>query len=184
LKKLDYLNREQISTIHRLGKKRNTNRILKELSPYVTSFREDDQSTIYFLNKDGREYVNSNKERTKNKFVNHMIMRNQFYIYAGFPHDWKNEIKFSDDNFSIICDALFKSNGKYQFLEVDSLQKMKVNRAKIEAYKGLFKNRTIHNHFGYFPKLVWLTISDFRKKQLIELCRGLPYAVYTINDIK
>lgn len=184
LKKLDYLNREQICTIHRLGKKGNTNRVLRELSPYLSSFREDNQSTIYFLNKDGREYVNSNKERKKNKFVNHVLMRNDFYIFSGFPHDWKNEMKYSDDDYTIICDSIFKKDGKYQFLEVDSLQKMKTNRTKIANYKGLFANRTIHEHFGYFPKLVWLTESDFRKKQLIELCKGLPYAVYTINDIK
>jgi hypothetical protein len=184
LKKLDFLNRDQISTIHRLGKKQNTNRVLRELSPYLSSFRENESPNVYFLNKEGREYVNSQKERKKNKFVNHVIMRNDFYIYSGFPNDWKNEIKFSDDNFTIVCDALYKTNGKYNILEVDSLQKMKANRAKIAQYKGLFANRTIHEHFGYFPKLVWLTISDFRKKQLIELCKGLPYAIYTINDIK
>lgn len=183
LKKLDYLNRDQLSTIHRLGKKCNTNRILRELSPYLSSFREE-YSNIYFLNKEGREYVNSNKERKKNKFVNHVIIRNDFYIFSGYPHDWKNEIKFSDDNYTIICDSLFKSNGKYQFLEVDSLQKMKNNRSKLANYKGLFENRTIHDHFGYFPKLVWLTTTDLRKRQLIELCKGLPYAVYTIDDIK
>jgi hypothetical protein len=79
---------------------------------------------------------------------------------------------------------LYKSKDKYHFLEVDSLQKMKANRAKIANYKGLFENRTIHNHFGYFPKLVWLTTTELRKRQLIELCKGLPYAVYTINDIR
>jgi hypothetical protein len=184
LKKLDFLNRDQISIIHRLGKKDNTNRVLRELSSYLSSFREDNQSTIYFLNKEGREYVNSNKERTKNKFINHVIMRNDFYIFSGFPHDWKNEIKYSDNEFTVICDAIFKKDDKYQFLEVDSLQKMKENRTKIANYKGLFANKTIHDHFGYFPKLVWLTTTDFRKKQLIDLCKGLPYAVYTINDIR
>ena len=184
MKKLDFLNRDQISSIHRLGKKQNANRVLRELSPYLSSFRENESPNVYFLNKEGREYVNSQKERKKNKFVNHVLMRNDFYIYSGFPHDWKNEMKFSDDNFTVICDALYKTNDKYNFLEVDSLQKMKANRAKIAQYKGLFANRTIHDHFGYFPKLVWLTTSDYRKKQLIELCKGLPYAVYTINDIK
>jgi hypothetical protein len=183
LKKLDFLNRDQLNRIHRLGTVRNTNRVLKELSPYLSNYREE-YSTIYYLNKDGREYVNSNKERKRNKFVNHVLMRNEFYIYAGYPHDWKNEIKVSDGNYTVICDALYKSKDKYHFLEVDSLQKMKANRAKIANYKGLFENRTIHEHFGYFPKLVWMTTSELRKRQLIELCKGLPYAVYTINDIK
>ncbi|MGG1676650.1 replication-relaxation family protein [Neobacillus sp. NRS-1170] len=183
LKKLDFLNRDQISTIHRLGTKRNTNRILKELSPFLSSFREEN-STIYFLNKDGREYVNSKKERKKNKFVNHVLMRNDFYIFAGYPHEWKNEMKIRDDKFTVVCDAWFKSNGKYHFLEVDSLQKMKANRAKITQYKGLFENGAITEHLGYFPLLIWLTTSEFRKRQLIELCEGLPSRVYTINDIR
>lgn len=111
-------------------------------------------------------------------------MRNDFYIFTGFPHDWKNEIKFTDNEYTIICDAFYKSKDKYHFLEVDSLQKMKANREKIENYKGLFENRTLHEHFGYFPKLVWITTSELRKRQLIELCKGLPYAVYTTKDIK
>jgi hypothetical protein len=122
LKKLDFLNRDQLSRIHRLGDIRNTNRVLKTLSPYLSSYREE-YSSIYFLNKEGREYVNSQKERKKNKFVNHVLMRNDFYIFSGYPHDWRNEIKFSDDQYTIICDALFKKDGKYQFLEVDSLTK-------------------------------------------------------------
>lgn len=184
LKRLDFLDRNQLSVIHRLGAKRNTNQVLKALSPYLSSFRENDSPNVYFLNKEGREYVNSEKERKKNKFVNHVLMRNDFYIYAGFPNDWKNEMKVTDGTNTVICDALFKSNGKYHFLEVDSLQKMKANRAKITQYKGLFDNGSIKEHFGYFPLLIWLTTSNFRKRQLIELCKGLPYAVYTIDDIK
>jgi hypothetical protein len=151
LKKLDFLNRDQIGVIHRLGKKQNINRVLRELSPYLASFRENEAPNVYFLNKEGREYVNSQKERKKNKFVNHVLMRNDFYIFSGYPHDWRNEIKFSDDQYTIICDALFKKDGKYHFLEVDSLQKMKANRSKIANYKGLFANKTIHEHFGYYP---------------------------------
>jgi hypothetical protein len=111
-------------------------------------------------------------------------MRNDFYIFAKFPHDWKNEMKISDGTCSVICDAWFKSNGKYHFLEVDSLQKMKANRAKILQYKGLFENGAIKEHFGYFPLLIWITTTELRKRQIKELCEGLPNVVYTINDIK
>lgn len=183
-KKLDFLNRDQLSVIHRLGKKQNTNRVIRELSPYLSSFREGDTPNVYFLNKEGREYVNSTKERKKNKFVNHVLMRNDFYIFAGFPGDWKNEMKVTDGENTVICDALFKSNGKYHFLEVDSLQKMKANRAKIGQYKGLFENGSIEEHFGYFPLLIWLTTTELRKRQLKELCTGLPCAVYSIDDIR
>jgi hypothetical protein len=111
-------------------------------------------------------------------------MRNDFYIFAGYPHEWKNEMKVKDGEHSVICDAWFKSNGKYHFLEVDSLQKMKVNRAKIVQYIGLFETGAIEEHFGYFPLLVWLTTTELRRRQLKELCKALPCAVYTINDIK
>jgi hypothetical protein len=183
LKKLDFLNRDQLSTIHRLGKVRNTNRVLTELSPYLSSFR-DEYSTIYYLNKEGREYVNSSKIRKKNSFVNHVIMRNDFYIFAGFPYEWKNEMKISDGKYTVICDAWLKFKNKFHFLEVDSIQKMKENRAKINQYVGLLKSGLIKDHLGYFPTLIWLTTTELRRKQLIELCKDLPCVVYTIDDIR
>jgi hypothetical protein len=139
---------------------------------------------IYFLNKIGREYVNSQKERKKNKFVNHVLMRNDFYIFSGYPHDWKNELKVTDGKYTVICDSWFKSIGKYHFLEVDSLQKMKNNRTKILQYIGLVKNRAIEEHLGYFPLLIWITTTELRKRQLKELCKELSCLVYTINDIR
>lgn len=184
MRKLDFLNREQLTRIHRLGSVRNANRILKEMSPFLSSFREEYFSTVYFLNKEGREYVNSEKVRRKNKFVNHYLNRNDFYIYMGCPHDWENEIKVSNKSFTVICDSYFKKDGKYQFLEVDSTQKMNVNKKKIEQYRGLMRDGELSRHLGYFPKLIWLTTTELRRKQLTSLCKGLPYAVYTINDIK
>ncbi|MBT2729451.1 replication-relaxation family protein [Bacillus sp. ISL-75] len=183
LRKLDYLDRDQLNKIHRLGTIRNTNRILKQLSLYLSSYRED-YSTIYYLNKEGREYVTSEKIRKKTNYVQHVLMRNQFYIYLGFPNEWKNEMKLSDDEFTVICDAWFKFNGKYHILEVDYQQTMKENRNKIEKYKGLYKNKSMENKLGHIPPLLWVTTTELRKKKLVELLKGLPYAVYTINDIK
>jgi hypothetical protein len=184
LKKQDFLNREQLTKMHRLGSVRNANRILKEMSPYLSSYREEYNSTVYFLNKEGREYVNTDKVRRKNKFVNHYLMRNDFYIYMGYPHDWENEIKIGDGTFTIVCDSYFKKDGKYHFLEVDSTQKMAINKKKVEQYKGLMREGKIANHLGHFPKLMWLTTTELRRKQLTLLCKGISYAVYTINDIR
>ncbi|PTY75765.1 hypothetical protein B5V89_19730 [Heyndrickxia sporothermodurans] len=183
MKKLDFLNRDQLSKIHRLGKVRNTNRILNALSPYLSNFREE-YSTIYYLNSQGREYVNSQKIRRKNQFVNHIIMRNDFYIFSKCPAVWTNEVRIKDNHHSVICDALFQIDKRYYFLEVDSTQKMKANRAKIQQYLGLFKGGAIKEHFGHFPGLIWLTRTELRRKQLIELCKGLPCKVYTINEIR
>jgi hypothetical protein len=170
--------------MHRLKSIRNANRVLKELSIFLSSFREEDQPTIYFLNKEGREYVNSDKIRRKNQFVSHYLRRNDFYIYMGYPHEWENELKVSDGEYTVVCDAYFKKDGMFHFLEVDLKQKMSQNRKKIDQYKGLMKNGNINKHLGYFPKLIWLTGSDLRKKQLIELCKGLPYKIYTFDDIR
>lgn len=183
LKKLDFLNREQLTKIHRLGKKRNANRVLASLSPYLSSFREQ-QSTIYYLNSEGRDYIDSQKVRQRNIFVGHVLMRNDFYIYSGFPHDWKNEVKIKDSKNTVICDAWFKKSGFYQFLEVDHTQKMKENRAKIEQYRGLLQNGELAGQLGYFPKLIWLTTTELRRQKLKELALGLPCTVYTLEDIR
>lgn len=111
-------------------------------------------------------------------------MRNDFYIYAGYPHEWQNEIKITDGEFAVICDAWFKWNGKYHALEVDHTQTMKENRNKIEKYRGLYENGETEEHLGYFPTIIWLTNTENRKKKLTELCKGLPYKIYTIDDIK
>lgn len=183
LKKLDFLNRDQLRTIHRLGQIRNTNRILGELSPYLSKFREE-YSTIYYLNAKGREYVSSERVRKKNATVNHTIMRNDFYIYSGLPSSWKNEMSLSDGTVKVIMDAWFKSEGYYNILEVDYTQSMKENRAKIQRYRQLFQNGAIEKKFGYFPCINWLTTSEIRRKKLQEACSDLPVMVFTINDIK
>jgi hypothetical protein len=182
LKKLDFLSREQLQRIHNLGKVRNANRILRTLSPYLQSFREN-YSTVYYLSKEGREYVNTDKVRRKNQFVNHVLMRNEVYILMKCPHEWKNEMKVHDGQYTVICDAWFKAKGKYHFVEIDSTQKMKENREKIKQYQGLYQNGALTNHLGYFPLLIWVTTTEFRRKQLKELC-PFPCEVYTLDDIR
>lgn len=183
LKKLDFLNREQLQKLHRLGQVRNANRVLRSLSEYLSSYREE-YSTIYYLNAIGREYVGSQKIRRKNQFVNHILMRNDFYLFTGCPTDWTNEMKVRDGEYTVICDAWFQVKGKYHFLEIDSTQKMKENREKIKQYKGLYENKFVEEHLGYFPQITWVTTTELRRKQLIELCAPMPCVVYTVNDIK
>lgn len=122
LKKLDYLNRDQLQRIHRLGQVRNANRVLRDLSPYLSRFR-DEYAAIYYLNKEGREYVDSKKIKRKTIFVSHVIMRNEFYIFCGFPHDWKNEVKVSDGEFTVTCDSWIRLEGRSKFLKWITLKK-------------------------------------------------------------
>lgn len=180
LKKFDYLTRDQLRqyfdlTIH------NTNRILRNLSDYLNSFRDGYQS-IYYLNSLGREYVDCDKVRKKTNQVQHIIMRNQFWLFYKCPRDWRNEVKISDGKTTVIADALFTRNGFYHFLEVDRLQTMKENRKKIQRYKILMDS--VVNQFGYYPTLIWVTTTEHRRKQILKACDGLKVKIYTIEEIQ
>lgn len=182
MKEFDFLTRDQINKKFNLGKVRNTNRVLFNLSEYLMTVREGHQ-TIYYLSKFGREYVDCDKIRKKGNHVQHTIMRNQFWLYYGCPKDWQNEMKVILEKKYIVVDAMFTRNNFHHFLEVDNLQTMKENREKIKRYKQMIQNFRVQ--FGYFPTVVWLTTTVLRKKQLIEACKDLPSVkVYTLDEIK
>jgi hypothetical protein len=174
LKKLDYLSRSQIQKIHRLKSTRNANRVLKEMSEYLSSFRH--RENIYYLNKKGRERVKSKKVCKKTAQVNHYLMRNSLYISLGCPVSWKNEIKLKAGDVQIIADAIFEERKMVHIVEVDHTQKMLVNKKKIEMYREILK-RT-----GVAIKFHWITTTHNRQKQLLELCQGLNVEVTLAQD--
>lgn len=181
LKKFDYMTRNQLSTYFELGKVRNTNRVLGNLKEYLHSFR-DGYQTIYYLSALGREYVDCDKIRKKTNQVQHIITRNQFWLFYKCPRDWRNEVKISDGQTTVIADAVFASNGFMHFLEVDRLQQMKENRKKIERYRKLMDS--LVKQFGYYPSIIWVTTTEHRKKQLEKASEGLKTIVYLTDDIK
>lgn len=182
LKTLHYLNRDQIMRLHSLSSSRNTNRVLANMKQYLSSIKEG-KETIYYLSKEGREMVGCERIRKKTPQVQHFIMRNQFYIFAHCPNEWKIEQKIGGQ---IVCDAAFKQSGKWHFLEVDNNATMTANKKKIEKYKKLYESKVFQNHkaYGYFPLLLWVTTNDYRQKKLLELCSEIPCNVFTIDDIK
>lgn len=181
LKKLDFLTRDQLRTYFKLGKVGNSNRIFRRLSDYLMSIR-DGYQTIYYLSKEGREYVDCDKVRKKGGHVQHIIMRNQFWLFYGCPRDWKNEIKISNGKTLVVVDAMFSKDGFQCFLEVDHLQSMNENRSKIKRYKELMPSLAIK--LGHYPTLIWLTTTEHRKRQLEKACEGLKVKIYTVDDIK
>lgn len=184
LKKFDFLTRDQLCNYFKLGSIRNTNKILNRLSSYLNSFRDGYQS-IYYLSKEGRLYVDCEKVRKKGGNIQHTIMRNEFWLFYGCPHDWRSEIKVSDQKTNVIVDAMFTKSLRYHFLEVDHLQPMKENRTKIKRYKDLYINGSLARTLQHFPTIVWLTTTELRRKQLLEECKELPSVkVYTFNEIK
>ncbi|KGR86402.1 hypothetical protein CD32_05805 [Lysinibacillus odysseyi 34hs-1 = NBRC 100172] len=181
LKKFDFLTRDQISRYFSLGKKRNTNRILNDLSDYLSAIRNG-YETIYYLNKNGREYVGCDKIRRRTSRVQHTVMRNEFWLHYKCPMDWKNEVKISDGTNTVIVDGMFSRNGFRHFLEVDNLQTMKENREKIKRYKELMPG--VVKQLGYYPTVVWLTTTELRRRQIETTCEGLKCQVYTMDDIR
>ena len=185
MKKLTFLTRDQLQTIHKLGKVRNTNRIMLELCEYISSFREG-YDTVYYLNSNGKDYVQAKRSVRRTQYSAHTIMRNQFYIYTGQPKEWKVEVKIGDNKDKKVCDAWLKLGEYYHILEVDVQQKMSENKNKLKAYAGMSERGAITKHFGYFPPIIFVTTTELRRKQLIKLCEesGLSHQVLTYSDIK
>lgn len=163
--------------MHNLGSTRNAQRVLQEMAPYLSNFR--DGENIYYLNKEGRERVGSTKVLKKTTQARHYIMRNSIYIAYGSPSTWKNEMKLEvPKKVKVIADALFQKDKRYHILEVDHTQKMTKNKGKIERYKKLME-------LGVFekpPVFIWITTTEYRRKQLIKLLEGLEYQIFTAND--
>lgn len=90
LDKLGFATRSQIQTLHDLGSTRNANRILKDMSKYLNSFRVTEN--IYYLNKEGLDFLGLDKQPlNKNMQIEHHLMKNDMYIYFGLPDDWETE---------------------------------------------------------------------------------------------
>ena len=177
LKKLNYLSRSQLQTLHNLKSDRNASKVLKSMEKYINSFR--DGENIYYLNKEGRERVNSQKVLKKTIQARHYIMRNSIYIAFNSPSDWKNEMKLQvPKKVKVIADALFTVDKRYHIVEVDHTQKMTKNKGKMERYRKLMELKA----FDKEPKFIWITTTELRRKQLLELCEGLDVQVFTARE--
>lgn len=165
--------------MHRLGGERNANRVLKEMSEYICSFRQNEN--IYYLNKEGRERIGSEKVLKKTLQATHYLMRNDLYIAFGCPANWKSEIKLEVPAVvSVIADAVFVRNGVYHIIEIDHIQKMTVNREKVKKYRKLLEL----NVFEKPPVFVWMTTTEYRRKELTKLCDGMNAKIYLKADFK
>ncbi|WP_313803214.1 replication-relaxation family protein [Cytobacillus sp.] len=176
LKKCDFLSREQLQKMHKLGQERNAQRILSNMSEYLSHFLEN-KKKIYYLNAAGREIVQAEKIRKKTPQVVHYLMRNDLYIAKGRPSTWQNEVKITVNEISLIADAVFISNKLHIFIEIDFKQSMSKNIQKIKRYKKL---STYNPQFV----LMWVTTTPYRKKKLHQLCEGLKTQIYLWEDLK
>ncbi|MCA1319778.1 replication-relaxation family protein [Bacillus tianshenii] len=179
LKKLSYLSRSQLQTIHNLKSARNASKVLKEMEGYLNSFRDGGGENVYYLNKEGRERVGSTKVLKKTSTARHYIMRNSVYIAFGCPTTWKNEMKLEvTGKVKVIADALFKRDKRLHIVEVDHTQKMTKNRSKVQRYKKLIELGVFEKQ----PQFIWITTTEYRRKHLLAMCEGMDVKVFTAKD--
>lgn len=186
LKRFDYLTVKQFRSLIDLGGERNSYRVIKQLEPYLNVFK-DDGINVYYLNKNGRDYVSSDKKREKLTTARHYLIRNDLYIRLGKPYTWQNEVMLDYESpkeaIRVVADAHYTvisyPHPKDIIIEVDNAQKMKKNEIKISKYRRL----TEKGVFKGAPKLVWVTSSPYRQKALKELCDGLEAEVFLYSDL-
>lgn len=152
------------------------------MDAYLNKFM--DAEAVYYLNKVGRNTVGAEKIVTKNAQCQHTLMRNDIYIHFHCPEWWCSEYQIQTPDVSLIADAVFFSQNRYYFLEVDNQQKMTANKDKLFRYNtfkcsGLWQK----NNNGSFPILLFYTLSEYRKSQLRELNPGLDLAIMTKKDL-
>lgn len=182
MKKLDYLTRSQLQTLHGLKSEHNARRVLRQMEQYFSVRREGEY--IYYLNANGRALVGCDKVRKGTGNVLHYVMRNSLYIAYGMPATWRNEIRIKNgsnkkDTINIVADAMFQREKRWHIVEVDNLQTMAKNRTKVEKYRILIGRGA----FGEKPPaLIWITKTAHRKKQLQALCEGIDTQVFTVSD--
>ncbi|WP_309121513.1 replication-relaxation family protein [Paenibacillus sp.] len=179
------MSRGQIQRLHGLAGDRNARRVLANMDHLLGSWRCETGETIFYLNKYGRERVGAEKARQKIAQVGHYLMRNDFYIRIGAPESWRNEVRYKVEGvLTIVADAVYQVNGRRHFLEVDHLQTMAQNEAKIEKYRLLRSLGVLQERLKYFPRLVWVTLTEGRRKQLAGWCEGLDVTIHLWDEIR
>jgi len=183
LNSLQALNRSQLQHMFSLSSKRNANRVLQGIREYTNTKRLGED--VFYLNKRGAELVGGEAIIRSNSPLEHIVMRNDIYIFYHYPSDWKAEAKTrwteGGKEYSIVSDARFTYHDQKYFLEVDIQQKMAENKRKIEKYAYLFR---FMQRRGVEPILIWYTVSNVKKKQLEKWCKeyGLPCEVLCKQD--
>jgi Replication-relaxation len=180
------MSRSQIQKLLNISNVRNMNRILMNMSKYLNSKRLHEN--VYYLNKDGRQYIGTNRNPAKPNQIEHKLMRSDMYMYYDFPDTWKPEhpIEWMDKKRNkkrIISDAFFSQDQTYFFVEVDHKQAMTKNMNKIDSYTELFP--LLEKEYNVDCVLVFYTMTEARKKRLMKYCeeKGVTCGVFTKDDI-
>ncbi|MGO4346312.1 replication-relaxation family protein [Paenibacillus sp. MCAF9] len=176
-----FMTTSQLQRLHNLGGRRNTNRILNDMNDLLSSFQLEEK--VYYLSAKGRKEIGSTTTRRRTLHTQHTLLRNEVYLHYH-PEYWRVEfpIKWADK--AIIPDAIFKRDGQFVFLEVDNTQAMTQNEKKIALYRELRETQIFQKKHGLFPTILYVTISEYRKKNIRALLDGMKAEVITYNDLK
>lgn len=143
---------------------------------------------MYYLSKEGRDWIGSDHEVKWTLQLEHYLMRNDLYIYYGCPKDWAVEKKtyfkvLGNNERWIIPDARFQVCDVWHYVEIDRIQTMPANKKKISDYAEL--SSIIQADLGYKPKIIFYTVKTSREGKLRELCQeaGLDCTIYTQEDL-
>ncbi|WP_335871985.1 replication-relaxation family protein [Bacillus sp. 2205SS5-2] len=193
---------KQLMQIHDLKSYRNAARIISDtLSPFLNQTYYNKQK-IFYLNKDGRELIGSNKEIKKSPIIEHTLLRNEVYLYCQCPRDWRVECRLESkqknlnlkaiqvsglkpaNSLKVVADAVYAKNGYVYFIEVDNMQTMLENQKKVEKYAEIIPK--IRDQFNNAcPILCVYTTTDTRKKKFAEMLqkKGIRHEVRTFGEI-
>lgn len=176
-----FMTTSQLQRLHGLSGRRNTSRILNDMNDLLSSFQLDEK--VYYLSAKGRKEIGSTNVRRRTLHTQHTLLRNEVYLRYR-PEYWRLEFPIKWNDKSIVPDAIFKRDGQFVFLEVDHTQSMAQNEKKIAMYRELRESNVFQSKYGHFPTILFVTMSDYRQKQLRALLDGMKAEILTFNDMK
>lgn len=185
---------KHLQKIHDLKSYRNACRAIAQLKQYTNTTYHNREKVVY-LNKEGRRLIGSEKEVKNSPLIAHTLLRNEVYLYFNCPQNWQTEYALETEQKAlssfqiqvqgltlktgkkVVSDAIFNRNGYLHIIEVDHTRDMADNRKKIQSYREVLKELK-EPYILYF-----FTVSEHRKRKLIEWCKGLKCEVKTFTEI-
>jgi len=181
------LSRSHFQKLLDIENKRTINDILSSMGTYLNHKRLHEN--VYYLSKQGRDYVGSTEIINKSAQLEHKLMRNDVRIYYGCPPGWKNEaevvIKTRDlKEVKMIADASFEMQGTTFIVEIDNKQSMANNYKKIDFYARAFPVLERSNRKDLV--LLFYTNTEFRKQKIDSYCKdkNITAWVFTKRDLE
>lgn len=194
---------KHLQRIHDLKSYRNAARIIStQLKPYINETFYEREKVIY-LNKDGRNFIGSDKDPQKPTLIAHTLLRNEVYLHFNCPADWQNEYTLEaqlkprsgldaiissnmklSSSMKVRADAMFTRNGYVHLIEVDNAREMAENRKKINSYAEILP--MVRKQFEQTPILYFFTTTENRKRKFEEWLKGrsIRHEVKTFTEIK